>query len=212
MATSPPRVRPADTARRRRNAHERARTHALGIERLDFGRDVEKALGPQKPRIPRSAKRPVQANIVGEGGLGRPRREVEVPASPFRVEPERNGDRFEQSGLSRTVLADEERHGRMQLQCVQRRDRRDVERILEKRRDLLPHQLDGGKEGTIDVFGAIHRLREIVLARHRGPLRTARGVVGPKQRQILKVDNPVLVAISREGATEERVHEAEQIA
>jgi len=77
-----------------------------------------------------------------ERRVGRARGESEIPASPFRVETERCGYRFEECGFSCAIFAYEKSYGGVERYRVEAKENGQIERIIGKRVDLGAFQRD----------------------------------------------------------------------
>lgn len=128
-----------------------AGTRPIFVESLDLGGDVEVALRAQEEAVARSANPAHRPHEFVQARLRTPRTEPEVLRAALRVEAREDRDRFDQRGLSRPVLADEERDLRIERELVEGPDRRNRERIRARVRDALADQPDG-----LQISGHLH--------------------------------------------------------
>src|SRR6266550_2913106 len=152
------------------------KANLLEVEALDLGRHVEKAFGAQKKAGARPRGISNEPQVTGQLGQVVLRAEVEIGRASFRIEPRRDCQSLDQRGLPATVLADEDRHPRVERQRLDVADRGQLERVAaplrERDRDLERPEVDAGSRLLLR-----HAPRARLLARSaalRGSLR-ARG-------------------------------------
>ena len=80
-----------------------------------------------------------------------------VSRAALRIEPHTGSNRFEQRGLSRAVLPDEERYRGMEPDRLDVPDSRQIERVLLPGRDLGGIQTDFDQEWLALQILALHR-------------------------------------------------------
>lgn len=90
-----------------RSPRERLGIRLLGIQLLDVGRDVEEALRAEEVASPFSTGAPLDAQILMQRRVRRPRSDGHVPAAALRAEPDRHGNGLDQRGLATAVLSGE---------------------------------------------------------------------------------------------------------
>src|SRR6185369_11958447 len=129
---------------------------------LQKRREVEKGLGAQEETV-RHALTPAQLQRSTERMTVSAFSVRVVSAATLRVEAQRPRDRFQERGLSRTVLTDEEGHGRREVELeilvLEERDRERVNAGL----DLLLFQREMGEKGAAEDLA---RRGSLTFARH----------------------------------------------